>query len=380
MPVVSILFRLFAISFTLFTFARTAASAGGPKFIAGTKYFDPAVVGQPVHRTNGQPNYYVDQGPLNSSISDEQAVSMVDSAAAIWSAVPTAGVTLTNKGTLDEDVSEPNTTAAARGRFAQPSDVTPTSTGYPAAIIFDADGSVIDAFYGTGASDPTSCQNNGVLLEIDQINTNATFAHAFILLNGRCATNSQLVDMMSFEIERAFGRILGLDFSQVNREAAKVYEPGGLDGWPVMQPLSGLCSSSGGTCIPNPAVLRYDDIAALNRIYPITAQNLSSFPGKLLTASNTISIRGSISFRTGSGMQGVNVVVRPLDANGNPMYQYTVSAVSDATFSGDRGNRATGYSDANDLPFARWGSNDSSQQGEFDLSGIPLPPGADGFE
>jgi hypothetical protein len=74
-------------------------------------------------------------------------------------------------------------------------------------------------------------------------------------------------------------------------------------------------------------------------------------------------------------MQGVNVVARPLNANGDPMYQYTVTAVSGATFSGDRGYRATGYSNADDIPFAKWGSNDSTQQGEFDLSGIPLPPG-----
>ena len=98
-----------------------------------------------------------------------------------------------------------------------------------------------------------------------------------------------------------------------------------------MQPLSGVCGAAGGECIPNPAVLRYDDIAALNRIYPVTAHNLASFPGKQLTAANTVSIQGTVSFRTGSGMQGVNVVARPLDANGNPLYQYTVTVVSGAT-------------------------------------------------
>ena len=95
-----------------------------------------------------------------------------------------------------------------------------------------------------------------------------------------------------------------------------------------MHPMSGVCGGSGGVCIPNPDQLRYDDIAALNRIYPITASNLAAFPGKQITASNTVSIQGTISFRTGAGMQGVNVVVRPLDANGNPLYQYTVTSVS----------------------------------------------------
>ena len=355
------------------------ALAGGPKFVAGTNYFDPGVVGQPVHWAGGQVNYFVDQGPLNGSVTHEQATAMVDAAAALWSAVSTAGVALTDKGTLNEDVNGANTIAAARGQFAQPADVTSSAISYPLAIVYDADGAVIDTLFGQGTSEPTGCQNNGVLVALDNVNPDATIAHAIMLLNGRCAVGSNLLQMMSFEIERAFGRILGLDYSQVNHDALQNYVPGGLDGWPVMQPLSGTCNSSGGafggSCIPNPTVVRYDDIAALSRIYPITNANQSSFPGKLLTAANTISIRGSISFRTGSGMQGINVVARPLDASGQPMYQYTVSAVSGALYAGKHGNRITGFADADGVPFARWGSDDENLQGAFDLGGIPLPPG-----
>ena len=74
-------------------------------------------------------------------------------------------------------------------------------------------------------------------------------------------------------------------------------------------------------------------------------------------------------------MQGVNVVARPLDANGNPLYQYTVSFVSGAYFNGNHGNPVTGWDDANGNPLTMWGSNDPTLQGSFDLSGIPLPPG-----
>jgi len=359
----------------LLVLAPMAAMAGGPKYVAGANYFDPGVVGQPVRWANGQVNYYVDQGPLNGSVTHDQAAAMVDAAASLWSAIPTAGVTLTDKGTLNEDVSGLNTIASAQGQFAQPTDLSPSATNYPLAIVFDSDGAVIDTLYGAGSSDPTSCQNNGVLAGFDNIHTDATIAHAVIILNGRCATSANLRQMMSFEIERAFGRILGLDYAQVNHDAAQMNMAGGTDGWPVMQPLSGLCGPSGGFCIPNPATLRYDDIGALNRLYPITAANLSGFPGKALTAANTVSIRGAVAFRTGPGMQGVNVVARPLDANGNPMYQYTVSAVSGALFSGNRGNPVTGFTDANGIPRARWGSNDAGLQGAFDLGGIPLPPG-----
>ncbi len=359
---------------SLLLVAPTAARAGGPKYVAGATYFNPAVLGQPIHWPSGQVNYFVDRGPLNSQVTNQQATAMVDAAAALWSAVPTAGVTLTDMGPLNEDVSGSNI-VAVNGVIAQPADVTPQATGYPLGILYDFDGSVIDAVFGQYSSQPDACQNNGVMVWIDNVNPDATIAHAIILLNGRCATSPNLLAMMSYELERAFGRVLNLDYAQVNPGALQNHEAGGTLGWPVMQPDSGVCGPGGGVCIPNPGQLRSDDIAALNRIYPITAQNLSSFPGKQLTAANTVSIQGAITFKTGMGMQGVNVVARPLDAHGNPLYQYTVTSVSGATFNGNHGSPVTGWDDANGNPLTLWGSNNPVVQGFFDLSGIPLPPG-----
>ncbi|HUB50527.1 MAG TPA: IPT/TIG domain-containing protein, partial [Terracidiphilus sp.] len=350
--------------------------AGGPKYIAGASYFNPSVLGEPVHWANGQLNYYVDQGVLSSTVTNHQATVMVDAAAALWNAVPTAGVTLTDMGQLNENVRGSDIAVNASGQIAAPADVTPSATNYPLGVIYDADGSVTNAIFGATASQPESCQNNGVFVWIDNINPDATIAHAIILLNGLCATTQPMIEMMSFEIERAFGRLLGLDYSQVNLGAIANSEPGSMLGWPVMQPLSGLCGASGGACIPNQNVLRYDDIAALNRIYPITAANLAGFPGKVITAANTVSITGTIEFANGYGMQGVNVVARPLDANGNPQYKYTVSFVSGAYFGGNHGNPVLGWNDASGNPLSMWGSNEPAMQGYFDLSGIPLPAGA----
>lgn len=333
------------LAFILIGLASTAAFAGGPKYVAGVSYFNRGVMGQPVHWLKGQVNYYVDQGPLNDSVSNQQATAMVDAAAALWSAVPTAGVTLTDMGPLNEDVNGSNYVASttASGEIAQPSDVAPSATNDPVGVIYDADGSVIDALFGAGTSEPGARQNNSVYVWLHNITPDAIAMHGIIILNGRCATSPGLLEMMSFLVERAFGRILGLDSSQVNPGALTGLEgPEATEGLPVMQPASGQCSETGGACIPDPNVLRYDDIAALNRIYPITAGNLPSFPGKELTAANTVSIQGTISFRTGYGMQGVNVVARPLDANGNPLYQYTVTGVSGAYFNGNHGNPISG--------------------------------------
>ncbi len=354
--------------------APAATHAGGPKYVAGVSFFNPAVLGQPVHWSAGVVNYYIDQGPLNSQISNQQATAMVDTAAALWSAVPTAGVTLTNSGSLNEDVNGANI-VAGNAVIAQPSDVAPSATPFSLGIIFDSDGAVINAIFGTGTSDPTSCQNNGVMVWLDNIQPDATIAHAIIVLNGLCAATLNQQAMMSYELERAFGRVLGLDYAQVNPGALTNGEPDGTLGWPVMQPMSGVCSSGGGICIPNPSLLRYDDIASLNRIYPITSINLANFPGKQLTAANTVSIQGSITFPAGTGMQGVNVVARPLDINGNPLYQYTVTFVSGGYFNGKHGNPVNGWSDSNGNLLTRWGSNDSTLQGYFDLRFMPLPPG-----
>ena len=143
-----------------------------------------------MHWSGGVVNYYIDQGPLNSQISNQQATAMVDAAAALWSAVPTAGVLLitpvrSTRMSMAPILSPATGICRAFRRCA-------LSDRFPLAVIYDADGSVINALFGAGASDPTSCQNNGVLAWLDNIQPDATIAHAVILLNGLCATNSNL--------------------------------------------------------------------------------------------------------------------------------------------------------------------------------------------
>jgi len=348
--------------------------AGGPRLVAGSTYFDPAVMGQPIHWPNGQVSYYVDQGPLSATVSNAQAVAMVDAAAALWSAVPTARLALADKGTLKEDVNGLNA-VASNGTLVQPTDVAASATGYPLAVVFDSDGSVIDALLGAAASDPLSCNTNGVLAWTDNVRTDATVAHAVILLNGRCTSTANRLQMMNFLIERAFGLVLGLGHSQVFPDALINWRQDEAQAWPVMQPGSGACNSSGGRCIPNATTLQPDDVAELNRLYPVTADNEAAFPGKVITASNTVSISGVIRFRGGSGMQGINVVAVPLDGNGKPLAQFAVTAVSGARFRGDHGNPVTGWNDDAGIPLSQYGSTDPDLQGFFNLDSMPLPPG-----
>ncbi len=357
--------------------AGVPASASGPHWVAGAEYFSPAVKGNPVVWTNGQVSYYMDQGALSGSVSNSQAASAVASAAAVWAQVPTAAVAITQGGSLSEDVNGSNVTAntpAGTGAVL-PADAQPSATGKPVAVVLDADGSVIDAIYGPGSSDPGFCTQNGVIATVDSFAVSGSIAHALILINGRCATSAGLDGLLQYQMVRAWGRVLGLDWSQVN-EAMWPSHPttDGLTGWPLMHPLEYLCTGSDVSCLPNQLTLRTDDVASLNQLYPVTAVNAGSWSGKTQTAPATITVTGTISFRDGQGMQGVNVVLTPLNGS-TPDVRYTASAVSGAYFRGSTASAVTGATDAQGNPYGRFGTDDAAKEGYFVLAGVPLPPG-----
>ncbi|HEY0758419.1 MAG TPA: IPT/TIG domain-containing protein [Acidisarcina sp.] len=354
-----------------------AADAGGPRWVAGSSYSDPAAEGKPIVWRGGVVSYYTDNGPLSATVDEWHADAMVRSAAAFWNNVPTAAVSIAAAGNLREDVNGSNI-AASNGAATAPADIVPTATQVPVAVVYDADGAVTDALLGPDASDPISCLQGGVTSMVDGMATDGTINHALVVLNGRCATPDKM-ELMQYLITRAFGRVLGLDWSQANDGifgGSAPLNPSAEAGWPLMHPVERLCTSSFGSCMPEALSLRPDDIASLSRLYPVTASNIGSFSGKTLTAGASVSIRGVIHFPSGQGMQGVNVVAQPLLAGTNqPDPRYTVSAVSGALFQGNAGNRVNGILDADGNPLSQFGSNDASLEGAFDLSGMVLPAG-----
>jgi hypothetical protein len=351
--------------------------AGGPRYFAGSSYFNSNVQGRPVHWANGQLNYYLDKGPLNSYLSNAAIGAALQQAAAVWNSVPTAALKINAAGSLAEDVSGA-TISGLGATVVLPVDVQPSATSEPVAIVLDADGSVIDALYGTGASDPLSCNTNAVWIWFDNFNPDATFAHAVMLLNGLCFPNAAEMDRLQYQLVRGFGQLLGLGWSQTNDGqfyGTIPYNTLTLAGWPVLHPIEQLCSSTGLECMPNATALRPDDIAAISRLYPVTAQNIAGLPGHQLTSATTASITGVIQFTDGQGMQGVNVTAIPVDTAGNLRYDYAVSAVTGASYRGQRGSPVTGWTDAGGNLLTLFGSEDTSVEGYFDLSGIQLPPG-----
>ncbi len=358
--------------------------AGGPKYVAGTSYFESSMTGQPLLWPGGVITYYTDQGDLSPILPNASANSFVAGAFSQWTSVPTAAVTATSGGQLAENVSGSNVYVNPNGTITMPADIQPSATGTPVGVVYDYDGSVTDALVGAGAGDSSQCFYNAVFGGDDNFGPPATYQHALIVINGQCALySSQLVDV-EYRLVRVIGNVLGLGWSQVNPNVLTGDPaPTSADyaGFPVMHYSDPVSCVPITTCYPNPYQLAPDDVAAISQLYPVTAQTQSG-PGSQIFSAVTAEIYGSVWFTDASGnptqpMQGVNVVARWIDpATGLPSRQYAVSSVSGFLFTGNAGNPVTGYTDALGNPFSLWGSSNQSLEGFFDLSGLPLPNGS----
>ena len=160
-----------------------SALAGGPRWVAGTSYFNAGFAGRPLVWANGVLNYYTDLGSLSATVTQAQANAMIATAAAAWSSIPTSAVAINAAGSLSEDVNGTNFFSGSSG-LTMPADVQSTAVGKPLGIIYDADGTVLNALEGAGASDPLSCNTNGVTTLMDNYSIDGYFAHALLIVNG----------------------------------------------------------------------------------------------------------------------------------------------------------------------------------------------------
>lgn len=361
-----------AIGFSLCCMAIGTAFAGGPRWITGPPYFNSS--GNPVVWYTNQPLYFTDPGDLSSYVDHAAADAIVAAAANVWN-VPTASLVLAHGGALDEHVSGANVYFSGDG-LVFPADV--QSSNYQSkqiAIIYDSDGSITDLLLGSGASDPGSCRQNAVTQSVDSIVPAGYIQHALLILNGRCtgpASEQQL--QMQYQLIRAFGRILGLGWSQVNDNvftgspAPTYYQ---ALNWPIMHPIDIICGPYTYQCLPQPFTLRPDDLSALATLYFIPANQAP--PGKTDTLSSAQEISGTLLFPTGQGMQGVNLVARRWHQYWSvPEAWQSVSSVSGFRFKGSNGNPVSGPPVST---LEQGGSLAQQYEGYFDIRRVPMLDG-----
>ncbi len=348
--------------------------AGGPRWVTGPPYFTGS--GAPVVWYTNHPMYFTDAGDLSATVDHASADALVAAAAAVWN-VPSASLVLSQGGTLNEHVSGANSYLGPNG-VVFPADVQSSNYGtVQIAVVYDRDGSITDLLLGNGASDPSGCLQNGVTESVDSIVPAGWIEHAVLVLNGRCTgPNPQQQTQMQYQLMRAFGRVLGLGWSQTNDNVFTGSPQPTLDqalNWPVMHPIDIICGPYTYECMPQPFTLRPDDLSALGELYNIARGTAPQ--GKVDTGQNASQVFGRVLFPSGQGMQGVNVLGRRwhqyVDISRAEAW-YTASSVSGTQFRGSNGNPVNG----SDTSFAgTQGSGNPSLEGYYNLERVPMLSG-----
>ncbi len=359
------------LSFALFLLTFIAgAKASGPRWVTGQPYFYPP--GRMIVWYTDNPSYFTDPGDLSPYVNHAAADAIVAAAAGVWT-IPTSRLNLTYGGPLDEHADSSNVYPTTTG-LVFPPDV--QSTNYLAkqiAVLYDTDGAITDLMLGQGASDPTGCRQNAVTESVDSISAGGQIQHAILVLNGRCtgpAPEQQL--QLQYQLMRAFGRIVGLGWSQTNDNVFTGNPAPTFNqalNWPIMHPIDVICGPYTYLCMPQPFTLRDDDISGLGGLYPVSIFAPPA-PGKTDTLARGGSMSGTITFPNGQGMQGVNVVIHRLTPGTlTPDPWETTSAVSGYLFRRSGPNPVNGSTTS---IATNMGSTDSSLEGNYEIFRTPL--------
>ncbi len=274
-------------------------------------------------RTGTTITYHVDQGPLGS-LSNEQAVAMVDELFALWQNVPTASLSIQRAGSLPVDVTSSNHMTYRNNN---------ADAYHP--IIFDSDGSITDAIFGAGASEFTAGFSGpswvvGGAGDGEIVDASAILSAKF-LTSGYGSLNEFKAIML-----HEFGHFLGIGHSQVNLGTAFDREAlfNNNHTLPIMFPIS---------LGDRPVELGWDDKAQATRLYPgVSAGTTGKIKGRVYLADGT------------TPFQGASVIARRVD---DPLI-VALSSVSGFLYRGSG-------------PNANRGTSDSSYQGYFEISGLP---------
>jgi hypothetical protein len=346
------------------------AWAGNPRFITGTNYGVGGGGVMPFYTV--QPMYYTDPADLNASVTHAQTDAMVAAAASVWN-VPTASLVLAQGGELAEHVSSANTYFNGTA-VVFPADVQASNyRSIPIAVVYDTDGSITDLLLGSGASEPSECPYAAVTQSVDSFDTvHGTILHAVIVLNGRCVGSApQQLTQMQYLLMRAFGRVVGMGWAQVNDNVftgSPAPTAGQMANWPVMHPIDIICGPYTYQCMQNPFSLRADDLCTLAQLYPVT----SGGGGKVPTLQDAMILYGPLEFPGGEGMEQANITVYRKSFQDQAMEPWQlVSSMTGVGFEQNIGNPVSGPEPASE----NVGINDPSQEGNFGFAMIPVTSG-----
>jgi len=256
-------------SFALFiSMATTVVYSGGPlasRNGAAVKYNNASAI-----------TYKTDLGAMGS-FTNTVATNLTVSSFQTWQDVATAQITFTNGGQLPEDVTSVNYTTYL-DNFTD--GINP--------IVFDNDGSIIDAMLGAGASDHTiGFAGSSYFTSGPNV---GKYAEGQSVMNGKFANNPFTEAQFKATFVHEFGHFIGLDHSQINGNFAADGNTVNDAYIPTMYPTS----TDDDTKL---ADLNPDDIAAVSALYP-----------KATFATTTGNISGAVTRFDNSVVRGANVI------------------------------------------------------------------------
>jgi hypothetical protein len=367
----------------LLCLVAAAAWGSGPRFVTGPPFFT-GNPGIPIGWKQTQLLYFTDPGALSPSLNHAASDALVASAVGVWN-LPQASITVAQGGSLAEHVSGANTYLDQNG-MEYPADVMASNAAaIPIAILYDTDGSVTDTLLGSGSSLPNACRTNAVTSTVDSFDPAGYILHAVIVLNGRCTvptaytTAAALQLDMQYKLMRAFGRVLGLAWSQTNDNVftgSPVPTSNQAMHWPIMHPIDIICGYYSYQCMPSPFVLRPDDIASMVSLYP-NAQGTNEPAGKQDSLYEASGVQGYVNFPDGQGMTDVNVLVTRLAAfSATPETWFEVSGV---TGMAQRRSGLSPFVTAGTDALSSMGSTGENLAGYFSMAYVPVL-GTGGFD
>lgn len=268
---ISLLNRIFSV----LLISGAVAYAGGPLASvngAAVKYNTASAI-----------TYKTDLGAMGS-FSNAVATNLVTTSFAVWQNVSTAQITFTNGGQLASDVTSSNYMNFI-DKFSD--GINP--------MIFDTDGSIIDALLGAGASNSTiGFAGSSYFTSGPNI---GKYSEGQSVMNGKFANNPFTEAQFKATFVHEFGHFIGLDHSQIN---AKFVSDGNTanDAYiPTMYPTSTDDDAQLATLNP-------DDIASISSLYPAAT-----------FATTTGRISGTVTRFDNSVVRGANVFAKSTGAD-----------------------------------------------------------------